>query len=499
MKNKLKILFWPAIVILYFVSRTVNLKIIPIFTDEAIYTYWAQIALNDPANRFISLEDGKQPLFIWLAAIAQKFVADPLVASRLISVFAGFGSLIGIYLLAKELFSERVAKLAIILYIILPLTLLYDRLALFDSLLTMFGIYSTYLTVKMIKDPRLDIALLNGFAIGSAMITKSSGNFFLYLLPFSLVLANFKEPKLAKKFIKWFAFSLITFLISQTIFNALRLAPLFYIISRKNLEFIRSYSEVLKNPFEFFISNFEAIVGWIITYIGLPLFIIFTIGATYGIVRRNSKIIYLLFLIFVPFMVEIFFNKVLYARFVLFYFPYLIIVTALALSQIGDYFKKYQKIYLISILLTLLIPFVTSFKLLTNPPSANIPKNDSFQYLNAWPAGYGVDETIQFLKKEKQNGRRIYVGTEGTFGLLPFALKIYFFKDNDIQIDGYWPVSSNEIPRQVVDSAKTQRTFFIFNETQKEIIDPHLKLIAKYQKGSGNSFMRLYEVLPPNE
>src|SRR3990167_121306 len=197
MKSKSTIIFWVSLVFSYFFTRLVNLKLIPIFTDEAIYTYWAQVALNDPAQRFISLQDGKQPLFIWL------------------------GSIIGIYLLAKELFrasenpvmqsvnkqeiakrrkreprsidrgnlfSEKVAKIAAFLYLILPFTLLYDKLSLFDSLLTMFGIYAVLLTVKMIKEPKLDLALLNGLTIGAALITKSSGSFFLYLLPFSLIL-----------------------------------------------------------------------------------------------------------------------------------------------------------------------------------------------------------------------------------------------------------------------------------------------------------------------
>src|SRR3989304_9509570 len=101
------IIAWIILPTAYLLTRLLNLKIIPIFTDEAIYLNWTQVALNDPAHRFISLEDGKQPLFIWFAAILQKFISDPLIASRLVSVFAGFGSIIGIYLLAKELFSEK--------------------------------------------------------------------------------------------------------------------------------------------------------------------------------------------------------------------------------------------------------------------------------------------------------------------------------------------------------------------------------------------------------
>src|SRR3990167_5031367 len=131
------------IIIAFFITRLINIGVIPIFTDEAIYTYWAKVALNDPAHRFISLEDGKQPLFIWIAAVMQNFISEPIVATRLVSFLSGLASTIGIFLLSKELFNNltklnqhRVAAFSSLLYVVLPFTLLYDRLALYDSLLT---------------------------------------------------------------------------------------------------------------------------------------------------------------------------------------------------------------------------------------------------------------------------------------------------------------------------------------------------------------------------
>src|SRR3990172_8136592 len=115
LKFKFHILITIGIIALYFITRFVNIQVIPIFTDEAIYTYWSKVALNDPANRFISLEDGKQPLFIWIAAVFQKIIEDPLIASRLVSAFAGIGSLIGIYFVSKELFNVKVARFSLLL------------------------------------------------------------------------------------------------------------------------------------------------------------------------------------------------------------------------------------------------------------------------------------------------------------------------------------------------------------------------------------------------
>jgi len=77
---------------LYFLTRLINLDTIPVFADEAIYIRWAQIMKNEPTLRFLPLSDGKQPLFMWLIIPFLKFVSDPVIAGRLTSVAAGFGT-----------------------------------------------------------------------------------------------------------------------------------------------------------------------------------------------------------------------------------------------------------------------------------------------------------------------------------------------------------------------------------------------------------------------
>lgn len=488
----------------YFLTRLINISKFPIFTDEAIYSYWAQVALHDPSNRYMSLEDGKQPLFIWLGAIAQNFLNDPLIAMRLISVLAGFGTLVGIYLLAKSLTDHKTAILSSALYLVLPFSLLYDRLALYDSLLTMFIVYATYFIVKLAKRPSLSTSLLTGLTLGLGLMTKSSANFFLYLMPVSLLLFDVKNKNhLVSRLSKFAAFGFIAALISQIIYNSLRYKlisgslekTLFYMISRKNLEFIRTLPEVIKDPFAHFYSNIHAILSWLITYISPPLFALFLLGLTLAYFKKNLSLIYLSVLIFTPFISEALFNKVLYPRFIFFYFPFVIILISYAAIWLLEKFKKFELQLKIVFALIIFIPLTTSFKILTNPAYAKIADSDSGQYLNGWPAGYGVSQARDFLKTQSQD-KDIYIGTEGTFGLLPFALDIYFYSNQKIHITGFWPVDSNNLPQQILELSKTNKTYFIFNENQKEITNPNLKLIEKYQKGKTDSYLRLYEVTP---
>ena len=95
------------LILIFLATRLVQLTLIPIFTDEAIYLLWAQIALSDPRWRFISLIDGKQPLLIWLMLPMVKYVADPLVAGRLVSIICGLVAMTGFSVFSYYLTKSR--------------------------------------------------------------------------------------------------------------------------------------------------------------------------------------------------------------------------------------------------------------------------------------------------------------------------------------------------------------------------------------------------------
>src|SRR5258708_20107031 len=132
--KRLDLLLGLSAIALYLVTRLYNIMSLPMFTDEAIYTRWSQIARFDANWRFISLTDGKQPSFVWIDMILMRFTHDPLLAGRLVSVFAGFLSLVGIYFLAKELFGKKEVIIASFLFILFPFSFVYSCLSLFYSL-----------------------------------------------------------------------------------------------------------------------------------------------------------------------------------------------------------------------------------------------------------------------------------------------------------------------------------------------------------------------------
>lgn len=497
-KHRTQILIWGSFILLYFATRLYKILSLPIFTDEAIYTRWSQIANFDPTWRFISLTDGKQPLFVWINIVIMKFVEDPLLSSRLVSVLAGFFTMVGLFLLGKILFSKKVGFIAALLYIFYPFALVYDRMALYDSLVAAFAVWALFFEVLLVKFKRLDLALILGMILGGGVLTKTSGFISIYLLPLSLLLFDFKEKKWRKKLLKWGALALISVGLAYAYYSILRLSPFLHIVDEKNQIFVYTFSQWLSHPFTFLLSNLRGLLDWAYLYLTLP--IIFLVALSFLIDRKEYlKKLLLLSWFIVPFLGLALFGKTLYPRFVLFMTMPLLVLAALSLEK---FLIKAKSASLKVVLFLTFASFMlgSDFYILNNFSKAPIPYSDLGQYINAWPAGVGVKEAVEFFR-EKSKDQKIFVGTEGTFGLMPYALEIYLWQNKNVLIKGYWPIS-DIIPSDVLAASREMPVYFLFYQPctscefpGKAPISWPLKEELKIKKGE-DGYLTIYRVLP---
>lgn len=490
------------LMLLYLLTRLYNILGLPIFTDEAIYLRWSQIALNDAQWRFISLTDGKQPMFVWITMIYLKFISDPLLAGRLVSVSAGIISSVGIFFLAKEVFkNQKIALLSVLFYILFPFTLVYDRMALYDSLVVMFMVWSLYFEIILIRQIRLDIAIILGAIVGAGMLTKSSADFALVLLPFSILIFNFSAKLRKSRITHWLIYSLITIVISNVIYNILRLSPFFYIINQKNYLFIYSPAEWIKQPFAFFINNITTLFNWLAGYTAAPFLIL--VISSFLLSFKFTKEKTLLFLWFiVPLISFSFFGRLLYPRFILFMVIPLIPLASFALYELMIKFKNYWLKTLIFLCFIIIFIYKDYF-IITNFVNAPIPQADKGQFITGWPSGVGVAETVNYLQKESRK-RKIFVATQGSFGLMPYALEIYLHDNPNIKITGYWTdtkkwKSVDKPPQEVIDASKKMPTYFVFYQACSQCpnigvapLSWPVKVVIQKEKAEKGQFYTLY-------
>jgi len=499
-KKILSFILCVGILVFFFFTRFYHILTLPIFTDEAIYVRWSQIASNDAAWRFISLTDGKQPMFVWIAMILMKIIADPLFAGRLVSVIAGFFSMVGLFFLTNEVFkNKKIGFLVSFIYILYPFALVYDRLALYDSLVAMFIIWSLYFEVLLARYVRLDLALILGMIIGGGMLTKTNTDFALILLPFSLLLFQWKDKKRYQLLGKWIVFALVTTVVANAMYAILRLSPFYHIIADKNFVFIYQPKEWLQAPFAYLLPNLSPLSDWFVRYMTLPFLVLVASAFLVGKNYFKEKLLLLVWFV-IPFVSLAFFGKLLYPRFILFMTMSLLVLGAYALYYLLLFAKKiWIQIIIFIVFFGLFI--INDFFILTDFAKAAIPRSDLGQFLSSWTAGGGVRETIAYLKEQAKT-KKIYVGTEGTFGLMPYALEMYLKDNPNIVIKAFWPMQDLP-PQEVLDASKTMPTYFVFYQACPScstigFAPPQWKVtpVLQIKKLEKDTFYTLYQVQP---
>lgn len=498
--------------ILYFVTRLQNLTSIPVFGDEAIYIRWSQIIKSVDTLRFVPLSDGKQPLFMWLTAIFFKFINDPLVASRLLSVTSGYFTLITISLTLLLLLnfnstqknplkyvSESLTKyykyalITSIIYIFTPYSFFFDRLALPDSLLSTLVSISLFFLILITKYPRLDLSIILGSFLGLAWLTKSPALYFVTISASWLLLNSLKNKK-------YIVFSFISSLLAFSIYNILRLGPQFHQIALRNQDYVWGLSEIIKHPFSPLKSHFIAVLNIWSNYLNWAIIILPIVSLIFYILKYKKQFfllnpIFLLIVWFVsPLLVTITFVKTFTARYVLFSLPSLLII----FSYIFYYFLQQSRLkpLLIGIIILLHIPSLFFIQQISiKPASVTLPPTET-GYLQDWTSGWGLKLVSEYLINRSQQVN-VIVGTEGYFGTLPDGLQIYTNQVPRLTVFGVG-LDFTTIPEKLLDAHQYgDEVYLLINQSRNKLLPDEikkLKEIQKHPKPAGDNLI-LYQLI----
>lgn len=494
-------IFLSLILAIYFLFRLPNLTYQPIFADEAIYIRWAQVMKAEPTLRFLPLTDGKTPLFMWTMMPVFKIISDPLLAGRMLAVFTGLGTLAGVFVLGSLFFSKRVGLLAAFLMAITPYIVFFDRLALVDTMLAAFTIWSILLAFMLVKYKRIDLAMVLGYSLGAGLITKTPGMFSVLMVPLAIITMDYDAKGRTRRVLKVFGLFAIAIATALGIYNVLRLGPGFSSLSARNSDYVRNPADLLVKPLDPFVPHLGDIIEWWPLLLGYPVIIALVLGIIYGVLKKNKYLIALSLIALGPLLVQMALLQTFTARYMLFSIPPLLIVAAYGLDNLLLQVKKYRPAAALILILVLLVwPSNFANKLITDIENAPLPKNERRGYLEDWTAGYGLPEIAAFLENESKKGL-IIVGTEGSFGTLPDGLQIYFDKNRNVVFKPGKTDLSNDLRAEASKSA----TFYVTNESrftksteQVESIYRFPKALPKDAKNAQDA-MLLFKVLPNPE
>lgn len=478
-KNGIYLVFGIVILSIYFV-RFYHLTILPVFADEAIYIRWAQVMANEPTLRFLPLSDGKQPLFMWVLMFLVKRFSDPLFVGRLVSVFSGVGTMIGLGALSYYVFkSKKVAFITSFIYAISPFAFFFDRMALVDSMLAFLGVWTLFLGLVTAKTLRLDASMLTGFALGFAGLTKSPAIFFAALLLLGIIF-----QKGGKARIKYLGLTFVSWIIAFGMYNIQRLGPNFNLLSSRTADYVFPLSKILGNPLDPFIYNFPTAISWI-WIMGPSIILLFVVLGIYLNFKKYKKetIVFVLWFL-APLVYECIFAKSFTARYVLFTLPPFYILAGSVFLASKSWINK---ALVLGMGIFIGHSFYFNYRLLTDPTKAPLPLRERMGYLEEWTSGIGIKQVADFFVQQAKNlpaDKQIIVGTEGYFGTLPDGLQIYLTDYPNIVVIGVG-VNLTKVPESLVDSrASGNKTYLVINNSRL-LMDPeenNLATIASYKK-----------------
>ncbi len=482
-------LYLAVLTLLYFGTRLYNLTSLPIFVDEAIYSRWSQIALHDASWRFISLTDGKQPLWVWISMAPLKLLSDPLLATRLTSVVAGFFGMLGLVYTGFLLKNLRLGFVAASLYLLTPFLFFYDRFATMESMLTASGIWLLNLGILLIQTSRLDVALILGLFGGMSLLTKSPALVYLLLIPLTYPFLA-KNPFNSKNLFRFLTLLTISYVLSASLYNIQRLSPWMHMIADKNNDFVVSPLAMLRdNPYRI-IQNFADAQSWLWAYLTPPLYLLAVVGICLLLKKQLAHFFVYSAWFWGPLLATVTTAMLFRPRYIVFATPFALLYAAYALTQL-----RFRRLILALALLSIL-PLRFYYLAYTNPNQMPLVRADS-DYTSGWAAGRGVKEISEYLVKRSQSSvTDLDVYTEGTFGLLPHGLELYVSPQSDrVRITGVYPLTELP-PAAVVDHALLNpETYFILNNTQVTAPPPNSTEILSFKKAD-DSYIRLYLIRP---
>src|SRR5690606_23846645 len=143
---------------------------------------------------------------------------------------------------------------------VFPFILLYDRMALFDPLLSSTLLASTYFAIKTAKKPTVFSACMWGVTLGLAFLSKPTAILFFGLLPLAYILFSYTGKKVLWK--KIVGLGILALSIAQIINNLQRISSVYFMAGIKNSQFQQPIEELLKNPFTLLVPNLHGFFIW---------------------------------------------------------------------------------------------------------------------------------------------------------------------------------------------------------------------------------------------
>lgn len=367
------------------------------YLDEGNYVSWAKLFVDSPGFAYVSMQDGKTPLFMWLIAWVKPWFGSYLLTGRLISVASGTISLFVWAIILQKTFAKNTGWQFLILGLITPYFVLIDRLAFVDSLMAMFA--SISMLGFVIGKKHWWGAILAGLGLGFGFYAKSAMK--LVLIVQSAIATSWKS----------FIVVLIALLMFKELQGYMRIgAQRFWgMIAAKETQLVFSPRQVFQQlfilrDFKYHKQSFQFFGQYLLTYLG-PMIFLIIIGTTWDLKKSWWLGFYAVAICGAVWLV----SKLTASRY---YYPG--IYPLVALGALGA--RRLWSINRLLVLFIWTLLFYQSAILIFNPSEGLYASDDKANLVTSDANAYGLHSVINQIKN-KYPISDVVVGVSGLWGV----------------------------------------------------------------------------------
>ena len=194
-----------AIVILGLFLRTWRINQTPpgVYPDEAVNGEDALHALETGQFQwFYPANQGREGLFMNLVALCFKLFSVSVLTLKLPAIIFGTLTIWGIFLIAKELFNERVGLISAFLTAVSFWTINFSRISFRANMLPFVLVFSFYFVFRALRTKKLSDFAIGGFIFGIGIHTYIAWRIAPLILVFLLISLILSQKKFWKEYWK---------------------------------------------------------------------------------------------------------------------------------------------------------------------------------------------------------------------------------------------------------------------------------------------------------
>ncbi len=379
-----------SLCILFLFTRLPGILALPLFNDEAVYLYRAQ---QFPTQFMFTIHDGKLIHELILAALS-RLPWDPLLTGRLLSVVCGGLTVTGLWLSGKVIGQSLAGAFAGLLYILSPLAIVHDRLAIPDAMLGSVASFLLAATLRLTILPQTSrwSAAGTGALVALAALVKFPG-LFLFALPALVILTQTEAPGDNSR--RW---ALLRMALIVTLLALAAFAPFNYGGAESHKVGARDLESQIGRVFD----NVWQVGAWIAVTLPLPTLLLAGVGIRMHDTRRLVLMLIAAAGLFCAALVVI--GSVLYPRYLLPIWPLVLLTAGLGSSYLFRITGAGRSLGIMLLAATLVWGAFFTVQYARNPADTPLLAIDRRQYIEKWSAGYNlphVYDTLQTIAIEE--------------------------------------------------------------------------------------------------